>query len=61
MANISSGVRNYFKLDQLIARSYVRLRQLFKNRYSQFNGGQVWNDTPTCGNNYFTNVIAKNK
>jgi hypothetical protein len=37
------------------------LRQLFKDRYSQFNGGQTWNDTPSCGNTYFTNVIAKNK
>jgi TPR repeat protein/uncharacterized coiled-coil DUF342 family protein len=61
MANISSDVRNYFKLDLLVARSCDPLRQLFKNRYSQFNGGQAWNDTPTCGNNYLTNIIAKNK
>ncbi|CAF3771054.1 unnamed protein product [Rotaria magnacalcarata] len=61
MANISSDVRNYFKLELLSTRSYGPLRQLFKNRYSQFNGGQIWNDTPTCGTTYLTNVIKKNK
>ncbi|CAF3494606.1 unnamed protein product [Rotaria socialis] len=61
MANISSDVRNYFKLELLLTRSHDPLRQLFKNRYSQFNGGQIWNDTPTCGTNYLTNVIKKNK
>ncbi|CAF5022111.1 unnamed protein product, partial [Rotaria sp. Silwood1] len=45
----------------LIARSRISLRHLFKNRYVLFNNGQVWNDSPTCGNNYVTNVIAKNK
>jgi hypothetical protein len=61
MTNISSDVRNYFKLELLLERSYVTLCPLFKNRYSQLNGGQVWDDTPICGNNYLTNVIAKNK
>ncbi|CAF3362012.1 unnamed protein product [Rotaria sp. Silwood2] len=59
MANISSDVRNYFKLELLLTRSHGPLRQLFKNRYSQFNGGQIWNDTPTCGTNYFINVLKK--
>ncbi|CAF1433550.1 unnamed protein product, partial [Didymodactylos carnosus] len=61
MANIVSEVRNYFKLGLLIARSHLSLRHLFKNRYLLFNNGQVWDDTPTCGNKYVTNVIAKNK
>ncbi|CAF4821226.1 unnamed protein product, partial [Rotaria sp. Silwood2] len=61
MTNKLSEVRNYFKLDLLIARSRVSLRHLFKKRYVLFNNGQVWNDSPTCGNNYVTNVIAKNK
>jgi hypothetical protein len=61
MANISSEVRNYFKLDLLTARSRVSLSHLFKNRYSLFNNGQMWDDSPTCGNNYVTNVVSKNK
>ncbi|CAF4244003.1 unnamed protein product [Rotaria sordida] len=61
MTNKSSQVRNYFKLDLLIARSRVSLIHLFKNRYLLFNNGQVWNDSPTCGKNYLTNVIAKTK
>ncbi|CAF1433959.1 unnamed protein product, partial [Rotaria sordida] len=61
MSSISSDVRNYFKLQLLLARSYVLLRQLFKKRFSQFNAGQLWDDTPICGNNYLTNVVAKNK
>ncbi|CAF3779137.1 unnamed protein product [Rotaria socialis] len=61
MANISSDVRNYFKLELLLTRSCALLRHLFKNRYSQFNSGQTWNDTSACGNSYFTNVIVKNK
>ena len=61
MTNRSSEISNYFKLDLLIARSRVSLRHLFKNRYSLFNNGQLWNDSPTCGNNYVTNVIKKNK
>ncbi|CAF1344183.1 unnamed protein product [Rotaria sp. Silwood1] len=61
MTNKLSEVRNYFKLELLIARSRISLRHLFKNRYVLFNNGQVWNDSPTCGNNYVTNVIAKNK
>ncbi|CAF1591573.1 unnamed protein product, partial [Didymodactylos carnosus] len=61
MANISSDVRNYFKLELLLTRSHGPLCQLFKNRYSQFNGGQIWNDTLTCGKNYLKNVIKKNK
>jgi hypothetical protein len=58
---ITKGVRNYFKLDLLIARSYILLRELFKRRYSLFNGGRIWNDTALCGNNYFSNVINRNK
>ncbi|CAF1212103.1 unnamed protein product [Rotaria magnacalcarata] len=61
MANKSSEVLNYFKLELLIERSLVSLRHLFKNRYALFNNGQVWNDSPTCGNNYVTNVLVKNK
>ncbi|CAF1456679.1 unnamed protein product [Rotaria sordida] len=61
MSGISSDVRNYFKLELLLARSYVLLRQFFKKRFSQFNAGQLWDDTPICGNNYLTNVVAKNK
>jgi tetratricopeptide (TPR) repeat protein len=61
MANKSSEVRNYFKLALLIARASVSLRHLFKTRYLLLNNGHVWNDTPTCGNNYLTNVIKKNK
>ncbi|CAF1308891.1 unnamed protein product [Adineta ricciae] len=61
MANITLEVRNYFKLELLISRSYNPLRNLFKTRYSLFNNGQTWIDSPTCGNNYLTNVITKNK
>ncbi|CAF0829268.1 unnamed protein product [Rotaria sordida] len=60
MAHISSGVRNYFKLELLIASSCISLRQLFKNRYSLFNNGQVWDNSSTCGNNYLK-VITKYK
>ena len=61
MSTITNHVRNYFKLARLVARSNVTLRQLFKNRYSLFNGGKVWDDSSTCGGNYLANVIAKNK
>ncbi|CAF1396717.1 unnamed protein product [Adineta ricciae] len=61
MANTSSEVRNYFKIDLLIGRSRVSLRNLFKNRYSLYNNGQVWDDSPTSGSNYLTNVVLKNK
>ena len=61
MANISPEVRNYFKLQLLLKRLSDPVRQLFKNRYSQSNGSQLWDDTSTCGTNYFTNVIKKNK
>ncbi|CAF1620986.1 unnamed protein product, partial [Adineta ricciae] len=61
MSTIPNDVRNYIKLDRLIGHSYGTLRQLFKTRYSLFNNGQVWDDSPTCGGNYYTNVIAKNK
>jgi TPR repeat protein len=61
MSNIPSNVRNYFKLELLIARSHETLRQLFKKRYPLFNGGKTWDDTTTCGRNYSANVVAKNK
>ncbi|CAM4797371.1 unnamed protein product [Rotaria magnacalcarata] len=61
MTSVSKNVRNYFKLELLIDRSNLKLRQLFKNRYSLFNNGKVWDDSPTCGNNYLTNTIAHNK
>ncbi|CAF1546658.1 unnamed protein product, partial [Adineta ricciae] len=61
MTNISSEVRNYFKLELLISRSCNTLRNLFKARYSLFNNGQAWAESPTCGNSYLTNVVAKNK
>ncbi|CAF1072800.1 unnamed protein product [Adineta steineri] len=61
MTTKSSQVRNYFKLDLLIARSRVTLCRLFKKRYSLFNNGQVWDDSLTCGTNYVANVIVKNK
>ena len=58
---MTGGSFNHFKLDQLIGRSYVLLRELFKNRYSLLNSGVTWDDSPTCGNNYFTSVVSKNK
>ncbi|CAF1028525.1 unnamed protein product [Adineta steineri] len=61
MTNIPTNNRNYFKLELLIARSYVILRQLFKTRYSLFNGGKIWDDSTTCGKNFWTNIITKNK
>ena len=61
MAKISSDVLNYFKLDLLLARSCGPLRHLFRNRYSQCNGGQTWNDIPACGNHFFTSFNTKNK
>src|SRR5205809_826408 len=44
MTSISPDVRNYIKLDRLIAHSYVILRQLFKDRYSLFNVVIIWDD-----------------
>ena len=61
MANIPANVRNYFKLDLLIVRACIRLRQLFKDRYSLFNNGQLWDDTNQCGANYFANIVKNNK
>ncbi|CAF1518655.1 unnamed protein product [Adineta steineri] len=61
MANISNEVRNYFKLDLLISRACLTLRNLFITRYSLFNNGQIWIDSAVHGNNYLTNVISKNK
>lgn len=61
MTSISTEVNNYFKLERLIARSNVILRQLFKNRYSEFNGGKEWNDSPSYGNHFLNDIIAKNK
>ena len=61
MTDTSSEIRNYFKLELLLARSYVILRQLFKKRYSQFNNGAVWDDSPTCGNNYLANINSNSK
>ncbi|CAF0990796.1 unnamed protein product, partial [Adineta steineri] len=61
MANISTNVRNYFKLELLIARSCVILRQLFKSRYCLFYNGKIWDDSTTCAKNYSANIIAKNK
>jgi hypothetical protein len=60
MATISSDVQNYFKLKILLTRSHGSLRRLFNNRYSQFNSGQTWNDTPACGKGYFTSFMTKN-
>ncbi|UJR32479.1 hypothetical protein I4U23_019941 [Adineta vaga] len=61
MTHLSIEVRNYFKLELLLERSHIILRQLFKNRYSLFNSRNLWDDTTTCGINYLTNVITKNK
>ena len=61
MCASSAAVRNYFKLELLIARSHVLLRQLFKNRYALYNGGQTWDDTSACGKIYLINVVNKNK
>jgi hypothetical protein len=61
MINTTTNVRNYLKLELLIARSHVILRQLFKTRYSLFNGGKIWNDSSTYGSSYCTTVVAKNK
>ncbi|CAF3202221.1 unnamed protein product, partial [Rotaria sp. Silwood2] len=61
MSDTPSNVRNYFKLELLIARSHVILRQMFKKRYSLFTGGQIWDDSSACGGNYSVNVIGKRK
>ena len=45
----STEVRNYFKLQLLLGRSYPILRQLFKHRYTKFNNGAIWDDSPACG------------
>ncbi|UJR06886.1 hypothetical protein I4U23_011175 [Adineta vaga] len=58
---ISSEVRNYVKLELFLDRSPTLFRQIFKKRYFQFNGGQIWDDTSICGINYLNNVIIKNK
>ena len=61
MTSITNETQNYFKLELLVARSNDLLRRLFKSRYSLFNSGQPWNDTPACGTNYFTTAVSKNK
>ncbi|CAF2973700.1 unnamed protein product [Rotaria sp. Silwood2] len=61
MACIPPDVRNYFKLDLLLGRSCSILRQVFKNRYSLFTGGQTWDDSSQCGSNYLVNIIGKSK
>lgn len=61
MTGISTNVRNYFKLDLLIARSCTILRQVFKNRYRLFTGGQIWNDSSKHGKIYLTNILGKSK
>ncbi|CAF3873512.1 unnamed protein product [Adineta steineri] len=61
MTNTPVSVRNYFKLDFLLARSHVILRQVFKNRYQLFMNGQLWNDSLKCGKKYLANVIGKSK
>ena len=61
MASASASVRNYFKLDLLIARSCHRVRQLFKSRYTDFNHGQLWDDTAQCGKTYMQIVNANSK
>ncbi|CAF4135221.1 unnamed protein product [Rotaria sordida] len=61
MTSTTTNVRNYFKLDLLLARSCIILRQVFKNRYYLFTGGQLWSDSSKCGSSYFANIIGKNK
>ena len=61
MANVPHKVRNYFKLELLLEHSQILLRSLFKNRYSLFNSGNLWNNTQLCGSNYLANIIGKNK
>ena len=61
MTTVTNETRTYFKLELLVARSNDLLRRLFKSRYSLFNSGQPWNDTPTCGTNYFATAVSKNK
>ena len=59
MADLSNEVRNYFKLQLLIDHSGIRLRSLFKSRYSLFNGGTSWVDSSACGNNYLKTIPKK--
>ena len=61
MTDIPTNVRNYFKLDLLVARSCIILRQVFKNRYGLFNGGQIWSDSSECGNIYLANILGMSK
>ncbi|CAF3999454.1 unnamed protein product [Rotaria sp. Silwood2] len=61
MVSTPTNVRNYFKLDLVLARSCIILRQVFKSRYYLFTGGQVWSDSAKCGGSYFVNIIGKNK
>lgn len=61
MANVSANILNYFKLDLFIARSGIRLRQLFKSRYSDFNHGQLWDDTAQCGTAYATKLKTNSR
>ncbi|CAF1365470.1 unnamed protein product [Didymodactylos carnosus] len=56
----SSGYTNWFKLELVLGRSSAILRQLFKDRYQQFFDNH-WDDTPTAGGTFYTNIIDKGK
>ncbi|CAF0807054.1 unnamed protein product [Didymodactylos carnosus] len=61
MTSIPANVRNYFKLELLIARSCVILRQVFKKRYFLFTDSQLWDDLSTYKSSYLANIIGKSK
>ena len=61
MTNVSSEVLNHLKLELLTIRACGPLCELFKQRYSLYNNGQVWVDSATFGANYLTSLKGKNK
>ncbi|CAF1133535.1 unnamed protein product, partial [Didymodactylos carnosus] len=50
----------FTSLNPPIGRSSAILRQLFKDRYQQFFDNH-WDDTPTAGGTFYTNIIDKGK
>ena len=57
----ATEICNYYKLQYLLKHSQVLLRNLFKNRYIQFNDGAIWDDTLKCGSSIKLNKKSLNK
>jgi TPR repeat protein len=59
MSTVATSAKaiNWFRLQYLAGHSCICLRRLFKKRYQQFYNS-AWNDTATCGTQFFNNVVS---